>query len=489
MDANITYDVRIWKTSVYRGKKVTTYTVRWVTGNVSPWNEPFRTSAQAESFRSALMSAAKTGEAFRLDTGRPVSWGRQESSMSWYDFCVAYVDMKWKHSAAKRRATIAWALVTVMPPMLATAKGAPEPKKMRRALRQWGFNTAHRAEAPADAESILKWLSRNTRPVSALAEPDVMRSVLDTAGTLLNGKPAAAWTAQGNRAIVANALEYAVERKLLGANPIKTVKWKPPIATQEIDRRCVVNPMQARRLLASVQRQSPSGPRLVAFFAVLYYAGLRPEEAVILSRDNLTLPPLVRNEETGEWREPADNWGMLRFCSAAPEAGAEWTDDGQIRDHRHLKSRPVGEWRRVPTPPPLTRLLRAHLRDFGGARGGRIFAGVQGRELASITYRRAWTKARLDTLTAAEAESPLAGRVYDLRHACVSTWLNGGIPPAQVAEWAGHSVAILLKIYAKCLDGQDDIAKRRIEDALGDPREDETDSSEDGGGQPRDLSE
>jgi hypothetical protein len=27
----------------------------------------------------------------------------------------------------------------------------------------------------------------------------------------------------------------------------------------------------------------------------------------------------------------------------------------------------------------------------------------------------------------------------------------------------------LLKIYAKCLDGQDAIAKRRIEEALGDP--------------------
>jgi integrase len=308
-----------------------------------------------------------------------------------------------------------------------------------------------------------------------------MRSVLDAAGTLLNGKPAAAWTAQGNRAIVANALGYAVERKLLGANPIKTVNWKPPKATQEIDRRCVVNPAQARRLLASVQRQSPSGPRLVAFFAVLYYAGLRPEEAVSLRRDNLTLPPLVQNPKTGDWQDPADNWGELRFSRAAPEAGAEWTDDGQIRDHRHLKSRPVGEWRRVPTPPPLTRLLRAHLRDFGGAPGGRVFAGVQGGELASITYRRSWARARRDALSAAEAASPLAGRVYDLRHACVSTWLNGGIPPAQVAEWAGHSVAILLKIYAKCLDGQDDISKRRIEEALGDPGEsgesDEPDAS------------
>jgi integrase len=91
-------------------------------------------------------------------------------------------------------------------------------------------------------------------------------------------------------------------------------------------------------------------------------------------------------------------------------------------------------------------------------------------------------KARRDALSAAEAASPLAGRVYDLRHACVSTWLNGGIPPAQVAEWAGHSVAILLKIYAKCLDGQDAISKRRIEEALGDPGEDDDPdaSSEDG---------
>jgi hypothetical protein len=71
--------------------------------------------------------------------------------MSWYDFCVAYVDMKWKHSAAKRQATIAWALVTVMPPMLATSKGAPDPKAMRRALRQWGFNTGRRDQAPEDA--------------------------------------------------------------------------------------------------------------------------------------------------------------------------------------------------------------------------------------------------------------------------------------------------------------------------------------------------
>jgi hypothetical protein len=183
----------------------------------------------------------------------------------------------------------------------------------------------------------------------------------------------------------------------------------------------------------------------------------------------------VRNEETGEWQEPADNWGELRFKSAAPEAGAEWTDDGQIRDHRHLKS-PAGR-RMAPgahraaadkASACSSPRFRRRPRRAGLLRSPRERAGLD--HLPPIV-----DQGPLDTLSAAEAASPLAGRVYDLRHACVSTWLNGGIPPAQVAEWAGHSVAILLKTYAKCLDGQDAIAKRRIEEALGDPGEDDED--------------
>jgi hypothetical protein len=156
----------------------------------------------------------------------------------------------------------------------------------------------------------------------------------------------------------------------------------------------------------------------------------------------------------------------LGFCTASPEVGAEWTDDGTRREQRQLKARPEGEWRRVPTAPPLTKLLRWHLTVFDPGPERRVFAGIRGGELATITYRRAWDNARRAALSPAEYASPLARRVYDLRHACVSTWLNGGVPPAQVAEWAGHSVSVLLKVYAKCIEGQDETAKRRIEAAL-----------------------
>jgi hypothetical protein len=56
---------------------------------------------------------------------------------------------------------------------------------------------------------------------------------------------------------------------------------------------------------------------------------------------------------------------------------------------------------------------------------------------------------------------------YDLRHAAVSLWLNSGVPATEVARRAGHGVAVLLKIYAHCIDGQADAANRRITDALG----------------------
>ena len=38
--------------------------------------------------------------------------------------------------------------------------------------------------------------------------------------------------------------------------------------------------------------------------------------------------------------------------------------------------------------------------------------------------------------------------------------------PTQVAEWAGHGVDVLLRIYAKCIAGLDELAKRRISEAL-----------------------
>lgn len=44
----------------------------------------------------------------------------------------------------------------------------------------------------------------------------------------------------------------------------------------------------------------------------------------------------------------------------------------------------------------------------------------------------------------------------------MSLWLNAGVHAPEVAERAGHSVDVLLKIYAKCIDGQREVANQRI---------------------------
>ena len=62
-------------------------------------------------------------------------------------------------------------------------------------------------------------------------------------------------------------------------------------------------------------------PRLVAFFAVMYYAGLRPEEAINLGTDNLILPPRVWDGESQQWQGPPDDPSP----TGAPGPVTAWT--------------------------------------------------------------------------------------------------------------------------------------------------------------------
>lgn len=107
--------------------------------------------------------------------------------------------------------------------------------------------------------------------------PELVRRALDTLALKLDGRPAAAAataakTIAPKRAILYNALEYAVELGLLTDNPVDRVAWKAPKATESIDRRVVVDRRRARTLLTTVAVQPGAGKRLVAMFAVIYYA-------------------------------------------------------------------------------------------------------------------------------------------------------------------------------------------------------------------------
>lgn len=450
-----TFDVRVWTTEIYRGKRGTIYIVRWkVAGR--RWKERFATSGLADGFRSDLVTAARKGEAFSTETGRPISVGRAGEGVPWLAFACDYVDLKWGPAAATYRRSIAEALTAVTVGLTDHGgRGRPDDVVVRTALRAWAFNTTRRdsTDCPDEVRAALRWLHRNSLPVARLAEPAVLRRVLVAISERIDGTPAAASVVSKRRRVLFNAIEYAVELKYLDVNPLAAFKWKAPKPAGGIDRRSVVNPIQARVLLDAVGETRRSGPRLVAFFALMYFAALRPEEAANVKKHNLSLP------ESG--------WGEMHLEEASPHAGSLWTNDGRPRDQRQLKNRARGESRTVPVVPELTELLQQHLAEHGTGSDGRLFPGERAAELPVLTYMRTWRAARRRAFTAEVVATPLGETPYTLRHACVSTWLNGGVPAPQVAEWAGHSVEVLLKVYAKCLDGQDVVARRRVMDALG----------------------
>lgn len=157
----------------------------------------------------------------------------------------------------------------------------------------------------------------------------------------------------------------------------------------------------------------------MAFYAVLYYAGLRPAGAVGLKRSDRHLPDAGR--------------GTLTLREKRPVSGKQWTDSGERHDRRGLKAREAESDRPVPVPPVLVAIPRAHLDAFGAAKEGRVFGNERGGAVGSSTYWRVWEAARECALPPERVVSPLAGRPYDLRHACITRWLNAGMPMLEVA--------------------------------------------------------
>jgi hypothetical protein len=464
-DDRWTYLVRIWDVKPYKGKRRTTYVCRWVVAG-KQFTRTLTTRKLADSFRASLTTAAAKGEPFHRESGLPRSMQAEANTITWYEHACAFVDMKWPHASPRHRKNIAEALASVTPSLLATDRGAPGRAELRHALYTWSFNTSARSTEPADkVRRTAQWAASNTVTLSAMTDAAVIRRALDALALTLKGTPAAANTVAWKRAVFYGALRYAVELGHLPSNPIDRVQWSGPRNAESIDRRVVVNHRQARKLLAAVREGAPA---MEAFYACMYYAALRPAEVIHLRAANVTLP----SDE-----DPSD-WGELLLTGSTQYIGEAWgAGHGERREDRALKHRADSETRRVPVCPDLVRILRAHLDAFGTGPDGRLFvtrvgkfgkpvAGPYASPITPNTYARIWRNARKAAFTPQQAASPLAARPYDLRHAAVSTWLNAGVPATQVAEWAGHSVHVLLKVYAKCIDGQESSALRRIEAAL-----------------------
>ncbi|WP_432033629.1 tyrosine-type recombinase/integrase [Streptomyces antibioticus] len=445
------YDVRIWNIRK-RSSKAAPFQLRWLVGG-EEHQEKFATKTLADARRAELLTATRKGEPFDTESGLPVSEVRERNRTSWYAHARAHAARKWPTAAAKHRASIAESLTIATMALCPDGKGRPTDELLRRALYQWGFNAGRHDQEPPEGETkALAWVARNAPAVADLDSAKRVRMVLEALAKRQDGKAAAANTFRRRRAVLSNCLRLAVEQELLPGNPLHRVHWETPKAVEELDVRSVATPAQARMLLEAVRAQGPRGAHLVAFFACIYYAALRPEEVSMLSADQCDLP------EQG--------WGRLMLAGARPQVGSAWTDDGKPYEERQLKHRARRAVRPVPIPPVLVAILRAHLEAVGTTAEGRLFSAVRGGPVRSQEYGAVWKEARKKALTAAQVASPLAAIPYDLRHACVSFWLRSGVSLAETARRAGQSVAVLQRYYAKVLDGEEARMNALIEQGL-----------------------
>lgn len=441
------YTVRIWGIRKRDYRKP--YQLRWKVGD-QPHSESFLTMGLAESRRAQLITAARAGEPFDVASGLPKSQVSSQRDISWYEHARAYIEMKWPLSPGSTRRTLAEAMATVTPSLVKDTKGMADIRTVRTALYGWAFNMNRwELEPPPDVAKVLAWFERKSIPTSALSNRMQVRTALDALTKKLNGETASASTIRRKRAIFHNAIVYAVDAGLLTENPLPGIQWKlPEPVEEEVDPACVPDPKQAARLLAAVREQSARGRRLAAFFGCIYYAAARPAEVIGLRAQDCDLP--------------RHGWGALRLHETRPRSGSAWTDTGEAHDKRGLKHRPRKAVRHVPIPPELVAMLRWHVTAYGTATDGRLFRTQRGGLIQDTGYGEVWAEARNRALTPAQRVSLLAKRPYDLRHAAVSTWLSSGVEPQLVAKRAGHSVAVLFRVYAKFLNDGDEAANAKI---------------------------
>ena len=191
----------------------------------------------------------------------------------------------------------------------------------------------------------------------------------------------------------------------------------------------------------------------------MFYALMRPSEVAALTKTGCHLP------EQG--------WGHLTFADSSPAAGRPTPTTAPSTSTAASKAAPKAgppearrPARQVPIPPQLVTLLRDHLQAYGTAPDGRLFRSERGTPLQPSTWWQVWQKVRAASLTPEQLATPLMKRPYDLRHSGITWRLDSGVPDAQVAAWAGHSVEMLRRVYAGRAQGLEGIWITRMDQTL-----------------------
>jgi integrase len=320
---------------------------------------------------------------------------------------------------------------------LVTGPGAPEPPAR---LRAYLCRTL-----PPDVEidqddGCERWLSRWALPLGDLNR-DFLADVSRRMGVGDKDQPLANATVRRYRRVAHSCIRRAVELGQLPVDP-----WPPAPrgrgrrkvnrSKSAVDVRRLPAPASVVAIIDAMRSHQPGSRTYQAMTAVVFYAGLRPSEVVMLRPRALHLP--------------ANGWGSI----AVTEADVDWDKPGDPKTGNRV----------VPIPPRLVELLRTWVGEHSLRDDELLFRTRVGGRPSESNWSRALKRA------CANAEQPRV-RVYDFRHAAATMMLRARVPMAEVARRLGHSVETLVSTYVGAMEGDDVEANALIEGALSSTRE------------------
>ena len=401
----------------------------------------FVTKKEAERLATAIRRATEDGLPFDAGTGLPEAPTSSPDQLAVYT--QQWLAARWQSWKPRTRASELEAAVRIVLYAVRTGSDAP-PEGIRaylaRTLRPVEGSTGELSvpENPTDRRiwerDCARWVQRSSLPLSSMTPAMTERLVLRL-GLLLDGvTPASSTTSRRYRTTLRALLRDAHEDGLLVTDPWTRKVAKSARATVDTTVNLATLPDRADavRVIEHIRSSHPASETYRQLSSIALHLGLRPSEALALRWEDFELPE--------------EGWGSVVISRTTDgEGGFGTTKTNRIRT--------------VPVPPELVEELRV----FGGDRpSGQMFLTRTGK----VPTLSNWNRAVKRACRSAGVE-PMT--LYDFRHLNATFMLNLGIGPGEVASRLGHSVDVLLSVYAGVTTGDRERANAAIEAALAVP--------------------
>jgi integrase len=228
--------------------------------------------------------------------------------------------------------------------------------------------------------------------------------------------------------VMSAVLTAAVDWKKIQTNPLWRMR-KPPGTRQRHPHPFPPVVVERIRLrMARRETKDSSGVRATTdacFVSLMSYAGLRPAEALALTWGDIGSNTIAIDKAVRDGQEAPTKTGAVR---TVPLTGALQTD---LDDLRWKCALPENDRLVIPASD----------------------GGMWSRSEFNNWRNRVWKPVLSELAAGDPALTRLAkARPYDCRGSFVSLHLRAGASPLEVAKWAGHSPAVMLRHYANVIE-------------------------------------